>query len=146
MLKNIITGTTYKPKGKTSLLQKMYFPYCRRASGFSRGVSFPIFHWLLQWTKPLFGVQPKRTYWQMKLQTNGFLEIDFDVPSFVTIICQSELVVKLDILPRMQFKFNEKKKYIMISASRRLITMNFDRDEKNLKRKSIAYKLYFLNI
>lgn len=82
----------------------------------------------------------------MKLQTNGFLEIDFDVPSFVTIICQSELVVKLDILPRMQFKFNEKKKYIMISASRRLITMNFDRDEKNLKRKSIAYKLYFLNI
>lgn len=46
----------------------------------------------------------------MKLQTNGFLEIDFGVPSFDTIIFQSELVVKLDVLPRMQFKFNKKKK------------------------------------
>lgn len=41
MFQNISTGKTYKPKGKTSLLLKMCFFHCRRASGFNRRVPIP---------------------------------------------------------------------------------------------------------
>jgi len=75
-------------KGKLRYCRKCIFPIADGQAILTEGFHSQYFTGYCNKQNPMFGVRPKRPYWQMKLQINGFLEIDFVVPHFIIIIFQ----------------------------------------------------------